>query len=217
MASEAQKQQRLLSSGFLNNLGSNIPELELNEVEKILVKFGSVMVEALQRNINTPGANGREITASGELSASIRFEYRQQGLGYVAEWFMTDYADFRDKGVQGVGPNNRNTTSPYRFKTAFPSKNMQNALLLYVREKNLLSDITAPKGLLGKNTRRILKNKDRRNTLAVAMGISIKRKGIEASNFKQKSIDEVMEDMTAELAKAMAMDIKISINMSKLY
>lgn len=215
MASEAQKQQNLLDSGFLDNLGSKDSELLLDATEGVFVKWMGKLVEALQQNLNTAN-NGREITASGALSSSIRFEYKKQGKGYVGEVYMLDYADFVDKGVKGLGPNNRNTTSPYSFKTVFPSKNMKNALLLWVREKNVLSDITAPKGLLGKHTRSYLRNKDRANDLATALGISIKRKGLVATNFKEASVDQILGAMRTELAAAAAKDIVVNINLGVL-
>lgn len=215
MATEAQRQIKLLESGFLDSLGSNDNTLELDAVEEVFVKWMGQLVEALQRNLNT-AVNGREITASGALSASVRFEYRKDGKGYTGEVYMLDYADYVDKGVKGVGPGNKNTTSPYSFKSWFPSENMRNALLLWIREKSVLQDVTAPKGLLGKNTRGYLRNKDRRNDLATAIGISIKRKGLSARNFKAVSVDEIMEGMKADLAKAMAKDIAVSINTSVL-
>lgn len=215
MASEASKQRDLINSGFLDNLGSDNSSLQLNEVEKIFVKWMGKLLEALQRNLNE-AKNGREITASGELSSSIRFNYRVDGFGYEGLFYMASYADFVDKGVQGVGPNNRNTTSPYKFRYAFPSRNHQEALLFWVRHKSLLEERSAPKGLLGTRTKSFLRNKARRTDLAIRIGIASKRKGLRATNFKQASVDEVMADMTVDIQKALAKDIIISINTSML-
>jgi hypothetical protein len=215
MATESQKQKRLLDNGFLDNLGSKDVPLKLDKVEKIFVKYMGKLVDLLQVNLNT-ASNGKEITASGALSESIRFEYRKDGTGYVGEVYMLDYADYVDKGVQGIGPGNRNTTSPYHFKTAFPSKDMQKALLLWVRQKSLLAEREAPKGLKGKATRTYLRNKVRANDLAIRIGIGIKRHGTKATNFKQVSVDAILDDMTRELAKATATDIAVNINTSIL-
>ncbi|WP_212005757.1 hypothetical protein [Chitinophaga sp. HK235] len=212
MATEAQRQRNIIDSGFLDNVGAaRTTPLQLNNVEQIFVKWMGLLVEALQRNLHAVNG-GREINAGGNLSESIRFEYRVSGRDYIGEVYMADYADYVDKGVQGIGPNSRNTTSPYKFKTAFPSKDMQNALILWVRQKHVLSDATAPRGLMGRNTRGYLRNKVRRNTLAIALGISIKRHGTRATNFKQISVDEIMDGMKRELAAAMAKDIRININ-----
>lgn len=208
MATEAQKQRQLIESGWLDQLGQDRVPLALNNVDAVFQKHMGDLLLALQRNVNEPGPDGREITASGNLSASMRVEYTFSNTTYEAVFFMADYADFRDKGVQGIGPDNRNTTSPYKFKTAFPSRNMQEALLLYIRQKNALSDVRAPKGLQGVTKPR---------SLAIAMGRSIKQHGIKASNFKQAALDEVMDALRADLAKALAKDIVVNINSSMLY
>lgn len=212
MASEAQRQRDLVNSGFLDNIGTaRTTPLELANVESIFVKWMGLLVEALQRNLHAVNG-GREINASGTLSESIRFEYKKSGKTYVGEVYMAPYADYVDKGVQGIGPNSRNTTSPYKFKTAFPSKDMQNALILWVRQKHVLSDATAPRGLLGRHTKAYLRNKVRRNTLAIALGVAIKRHGTKATNFKEISVKEIMDGMKRELAAAAARDIRININ-----
>lgn len=208
MASEAQRQRQLIESGWLDQVGQDRVPLELNSVDAIFQKWMGDLLLALQRNVNEPGPDGREITASGNLSASMRVEYTISNTSYEAVFYMADYADFRDKGVQGIGPGNQNTTSPYRFKSAYPSQNMQQALLLWIRQKNVLADIRAPKGLQGVTDPR---------KLAFGLGRAIKRHGIKASNFKQASIDEVMDGLRADLAKALAKDIVFNINASMLY
>lgn len=208
MANEAQKQRQLLESGWLDQLGQDRVPLSLNNVEAVFQKHMGDLLLALQRNVNEPGPDGREITASGNLSASMRVEYTISNTSYEAIFYMADYSDFRDKGVQGIGPGNNNTTSPYKFKTAFPSRNMQEALLLYIRQKNVLSDIRAPKGLQGVGNPR---------SLAIAMGRAIKRHGIKASNFKKASLDEVMDKLRTDMEKVLAKDIVLNINASMLY
>ncbi|GEP95560.1 hypothetical protein [Chitinophaga cymbidii] len=216
MATEAQLQKQLLESGFLNTLGANDDKLVLNEVEKIFVKWMGRLVEVMQERLNTARADGTEITASGRLSESIRFEYEVSGTGYEGTIFMAHYADYVDKGVQGVGPNNQNSTSPYSFKFAFPTKKHQEALIMWVRQKNVLTDVTAPKGLLGKHTRAFLRNDARRKSLAISIGVASKRKGLKARPFKAEAIDEVLAAMTKEIAQATARDVKINVETSVL-
>lgn len=214
MASEGQRQANLLNSGFLNSLGQDNDTLVLNEVEEVFVKHMGRLLEVMQERLNTARNDGTEITASGNLSESIKMEYHVAGTGFQALFYMAYYADFVDKGVQGVGPNNENTTSPYHFKFAYPTANHQAALLLWVRQKPNVSDITRPKGLLGKHTRAYLRNEDRRKALVVAIGIASKRRGLKARPFKAESIDEIMGAMTKEIAQATAKDIKFSIDTS---
>lgn len=216
MATEAQKQLNLLDSGFLDNLGTSRGDLAMTETEKIFVETMGELVERLQYNLNTPGGDGREITASGALSESIHFEYSISGRGFHGEIYMADYNDFVDEGVRGIGADNRNTTSPYSFKHAFPSRKMQKALILWVREKSVISDVTAPKGLLGKHTRNYLRNKDRRNDLAIRLGMSILRRGTRATHFKEVGVDDILQRMTQKLAAALAVDVKVNIVTSLL-
>lgn len=216
MATEAQKQLNLLDSRFLDSLGTSRGDLVMTETEKIFVETMGELVERLQYNLNTPGANGQEITASGGLSESIHFEYSIAGRGFHGEIYMAGYADFVDEGVRGLGPNNRNNTSPYSFKHRFPSRNMQKDLILWVREKNVISDVTAPKGLLGKHTRNYLRNKDRRNDLAIRLGMSILQKGTRATRFKEVGVEDILQRLTQKLASALAVDVKVNIVTSLL-
>jgi len=221
MASESQKQKSLLDSGFLDNLGSSRQaDLKLDNVERIFVKWMGILITQLQKNLNneSKGAGGynAEITASGELSASIRLEYSRVGAGLVGKIYMADYADFVDKGVKGIGPGNRNTTSPYSFKKASVSRSFRDALIKWIGDKNITIYPETSKGLLGPDTRKKLSNKIAAQNLATAIGRGIKKKGLRARNFKQVSVEAIQEGMMKEIRMALATDIKIDINLSAL-
>src|SRR4051812_25603724 len=221
MANEAQRQQQLIDSGLLDSLGDvNLP-LELGTVEGIFVKYMGILVERMHENLNKLHpvmVDGRQVqassVASGALTSSIRFEYKVVGQSYIGEVYMTDYADFVDKGVQGIGPGNRNNTSPYKFKTMLPSKNMKDALVLWIRQKNITDKIDAPTGLFGRETASRLSTVVKEQSLATAIGIGIKRHGIQATNFKTVSVESIMADLRRDLAAAAATDIAININTS---
>jgi hypothetical protein len=208
MASEAQKQGALLNSGFLNTLGSKDPGLRLDGVEQVFVKYMGKLVQRLVSRIDQAGPDGREVTASGNLSSNIRFEYTHIGMRYTGNVFMPDYADFRDKGIQGLGADNQNTTSPYRFKFRHPSKKHVAAIEQWIKEKNNLAIVTAPKGLTD-----IVKEQ---KSLAYIFAASARRKGIKAANFKQGAIDDILPDFARELSAALGKDIAVSIKLSNL-
>lgn len=221
MASEAQKQKQLIDSGFLEGLGgSKEKEPAFDSAEKVFVKWMGLLITELQKNLNNEGIGmggySAEITASGALSESIHLEYRRTGAAFEGRIYMLDYADYVDKGVQGIGPGSKNTTSPYRFRTPGTSKNMRDALVKWIAEKNVLSTITTNKGLLGPHTQQKLQNKIAAQSLAEAIGRSIKRKGLKARPFKSVSVDAIVEGMNKEMAKALVQDIKIDINLSVL-
>lgn len=203
MASESQKQKSLLSSGALGRLGVSPKDIQLDAVEKVISRYVGLIVTRYQDRINGRGSDadsngdsGREITASGRLSASIRGEYTQRGRDFDITIYMADYADYVDKGVQGIGPGNKNTTSPYRFKFRYPSRTHVAAIEAWIKAKNVTAIITKPKGLnIGP---------------AYSIAMSIKKKGLSATNFKQRVIDSVLPKLTEELASALAKDVVVS-------
>lgn len=219
MASEAQRQQQLIESGLLNGLGSVNAGLKLDGVEKVFVKYMGILVERLQDNLNkehaVPGGFTASSIGTGALSSSIRFQYKKMGQTYVGDIYMLDYADYIDQGVKGIKSTYPSSAgSPYQFKTAFPSKKMQASLILWVRAKNIFDKHTSPIGLLRHKTKQALSTKVKQTSLAIAIGMGIKRKGIYGTHFKSVSVDSIMSEMNAELAKAAAHDISINIKTS---
>lgn len=206
---EGRRQQQLLDSGFLDTLGrdKNIPEVELDQVEKVFVKWMGKLVQEIVRKIDEVGPNGKEISATGNLSAKTRFTFTKTGTSYLGYVYMPFYADFRDKGVQGVGPGNKNTTSPYRFRFRWPSKKHLAAIEQWVRDKNNLAIITVPKGL----TDIVSEQK----SLAAKIATANKIHGIMPGNFKMGAVNSIMPDFTKELAAAMAKDVAISFDLSQ--
>lgn len=221
MATESQKQIKLIESGLLDNLGSNKSALEFDNVEAVFVKYMGQLVEALQENLNKEKSLGGNLSSSsvatGALSASIRFEYKKLGQSYIGEVYMLDYGDYIDQGVKGIdGPKPSNKNSPYQFKYLFPSKDMQASLLVWIRAKNIFDKWASPIGLFGKKTKSMLSTKAKRNGLAIAIGKSIKKKGIDGTHFKSISVDSILADLNRDLAKAAAKDVAISIRTATL-
>jgi len=208
MATEAQRQSQLIKSGFLNTLGGKDPGLQLDEVEKVFVKHMGKLVQRIVYRIDNTGSNGREISASGELSAKTRFEYTRLGMQYKGQVLMPDYADIRDKGIQGLGADNQNRTSPYRFRFLRPSKKHVAALEGWIKEKNNLAIVSVPKGLTD-----IVKEQKR---LAYIFAASARRKGIKPGNFKSGAIDDIMPAFLKELSTALAKDVSVSIKTANL-
>jgi hypothetical protein len=208
MASEGQRQQDLINSGFLDNLGSKDPGLQLDTVEQVFVKYMGKLVQRLTDRIDQAGPDGREISATGNLSSNIRFEYTKSATRYVGQIFMPDYADFVDKGVRGLGGDNRNTTSPYRFRFLRPSKKHVAAIEQWIKDKNNLAIVTAPKGLTDIAAQQ--------KSLAYIFAASARRKGLKATNFKRGVLDDIMPDFARDIGKAMGKDIAVSIRLTKL-
>lgn len=206
MASEAQRQAALLNSGYLNTLGTSSGVIALDNVEQVIVHWMGKLVQEIVRRIDEPGENGKEISSSGHLSANTRFTYKKLGMAYVGYVHMPYYADYRDKGVQGLGPGNINTTSPYRFRFLNPSKNHINAIEDWVREKNNLTVITVPKGLTS-----IAKQQ---RSMAYLIAKYDKQHGIRPANFKKGAVAAIMDGFLRDISRAMAKDISIEFDYS---
>ncbi|ASZ14517.1 hypothetical protein KTO58_01220 [Chitinophaga pendula] len=219
MASESKLQRQLLESGFLDDIGQarGGDKLKFTSVEQVFIKHMGQLLKRLQERVNAPQCADKEITASGGLSASMRFEYTFLGVLYRAQFYMASYADYQDKGVRGLGSNNQNTTSPYSFRFKNASRNHVDAIEGWLKEKNNLTDRRAPKGLLTAGKKNHINDAIQTNrSIAYAIAVAGKSKGLKAQNFKQGAIDDVMPGLMKELAQAMARDIKISIDTSVL-
>ncbi|HWV64356.1 hypothetical protein [Chitinophaga sp.] len=220
MAPERQRQQDLINSGALNNIGSTRQaEPELDNVEEVFKTYMGKLVQRLVERIDGAGPDGKEISASGRLSESVKFKYTVKGQQYTGEISMADYADWRDKGVRGISAGNKNTTSPYSFKFVPPSANHVAAIEQWIKDKNDLSVVEAPKGLdriVKKHNTRLNDIVKQRHSLAFAMAYSSKQKGIMPANFKKGALDDIMPEFTQEMAKALAKDVTITLNLSNL-
>ena len=225
MASESQRQQELLNSGYLNTLGVVRQDIDLDPKsgEVVFAYWMGELIKELQKGLNNQGIGyggyKAEITASGALSASIKLEYiKMNSLAFSGRGRMLFYGDFVEKGVKGVGPGNINTTSPYSFKNKYVSTSMRTALVKWMQEKNDLSDMVTKKGIMGAHAD---ENGVRPNveSKAHAIGESIKKKGLRARPFKQKALDKIVaglkRDLGAALAKDIAFNIKVNIDSLK--
>jgi hypothetical protein len=192
-----------LNDGFLNGIGTdkrfgNTP-ISFTELENVFVKYGELFVRGFSEELQQANAN-----ASGKLDSSFRFEFNKGSGIYEVNIFMSTYAKFVDEGVQGLnGSRNINHTSPYKFKFAYPSKKHIEALEGWIKEKNVTAIITVPKGIASKATGV--------KSLAVAMGFSIKQRGLKATFFKKKTVEKLIEKFKAEAATAAGADMKINI------
>ncbi|WP_343668719.1 hypothetical protein [Chitinophaga sp.] len=176
------------------------------------------LIKELQKGLNNQGKGyggyKAEITASGVLSASIKLEFvKMNSLAFKGRVSMLYYGDFVDKGVKGVGPGNKNTSSPYSFKNKYVPESMRNALVKWLQEKNDLSDRVTKKGIMGAHAD---ENGVRPNVnaIAAAIGTIVKQKGLAARPFKQKALDRIVEGLKRDLGAALAKDIAINIKVN---
>jgi len=150
--------------------------------------LGIKIVEELSNNM--PVASGmmqdgvHVIGVTESKDGSYRLE-----IGFDAE-----YSDFVDKGVRGI-KNKRNVLPNsqgvyYQFKTYGMPLEALASLKGWMARNNI--EIKAKNLITGQNKKMIVAPEK-------VMAAAIKRNGIEASNFKQKSVDAVLPDFAIEL------------------
>lgn len=169
-------------------------------------------VEAFEK-MTADKLNALDRVDTGNLASSIKFETTETANGLIIEVFVNDYYKFVDKGVRGVGRNNINTTSPYRFRYANPSKSHVEALRGWIRRNGLKSRAKDVQkyGRIGRENRQ---PEDMR--LAKIIARSIKKKGLRQTGFWTDSINEVFKDFDVKMSQALGIDIAVNLqNMVK--
>jgi len=150
---------------------------------------------------------------TGDLASSIRYETTETANGLIIEVYVNDYYKFVDKGVRGVGRNNINTTSPYKFRFLNPSKSHQNAIRKWLKNNDVKSRATDVKkyGAVGREQRQPTDT-----TLAFLVARKIKRVGLPYTGFWEKSIDAVFKDFDVKMSQALGIDVRVNLeNMVK--
>lgn len=169
-------------------------------------------VEAFER-MTANKLNVLDRVDTGSLASSIKFETTETKNGLIIEVFVNDYYKFVDKGVRGVSSKNINTTSPYRFKYANPSKSHVEAMRGWIRRNGLKSRAKDVQkyGRIGRENRQ---PEDLR--LAKIIARSIKKKGLRETGFWTDSINEVFKDFDIKMSQALGIDIVVNLqNMVK--
>ena len=169
-------------------------------------------VEAFERAADDR-LNATDRVDTGSLASSIKFETIETANGIIIEVFVNDYYKFVDKGVRGVKGGGKNTTSPYRFRYANPSKSHIEAMRGWIRRNGLKSRAKDVQkyGRIGRENRQ---PEDMR--LAQIIARSIKMKGLKRTGFWEDSINETFKDFDVKMAEALGIDIRVNLeNMVK--
>lgn len=203
------------SKAKFNNLGGAVGEKELPVVEGILNTYALNFISEVQSNINKKG-----LTSRGDMSelvfnvTYVNGQYQLE-VGYDIGNPASKYYDFQNKGVAGVG---KSISSPYAFKTIYPSREMMTSILLWLRQgKNTSRFETQKKGLSKLQTKRkklstmVDKSKDFKS-LAYGISVGIKKKGIKQTRFFDDAITKVFgKGFIKEVSQALKADISLKI------
>ena len=186
------------------------------EVEAILADYAKKFINAAQRNLRA-----KQKIDTGTLM-DMNFEVSYMGrnyvltVGYEKGSKAEEYWDFVNKGVAGVGKSL--SGSPYKFKTKGASKKMIDAMQGWISRHNIQpSDKYTIKGLekKRKSIRSTVSKTTKLRSLATAFARSIKKKGIEQTNYFDNALKLFNSaEFQKDIAEAVGYEVQIAIKNS---
>ena len=181
-----------------------------NIIEAILLDHCNEGIRLMSKQIKSKARTGQASTLAASMSnvpiqvSATKFQVNTISTEY--------YADFVDKGVKGVRNKGKAPNSPYSFRNLGTSKAMIESFKDYIARTG--SKSMNKKTLIRKNKK---KQSDLITKEAKQMAIATKIGGIKPMNFISKANNEkrtkqLARSLAAGLGKAMAKNLKISIN-----
>jgi hypothetical protein len=181
-----------------------------NIIEAILLDHCNEGIRLMSKQIKSKARTGQASTLAASMNnvpiqvSATKFQVNTISTEY--------YADFVDKGVKGVRNKGKAPNSPYSFKNLGTSKAMIESFKDYIARTG--SKSMNKKTLIRKNKK---KQSDLITNEAKQMAVATKIGGIKPMNFISKADNpqrtkQLAASLAAALGKAMAKNIKISIN-----
>lgn len=195
-------QAKALSSGFLDNIGSN--EIPMTTTTNVLEQIGEFFIQNLGKR-----ANQKKVVASGKLLTDSSFKIIGDDTLQI---FMPDYFDYPNEGVKGVKSSSNAPGSPYQFKNYGMNADGRKSIKDYIRSGRA-------------KIRTVVKSKDK----ALGIGIEkkklslleiqanqliymIKRQGIKKTGYFNLALNDTLKDIDKAMGEAVASDISIALN-----
>jgi hypothetical protein len=181
-----------------------------NIIEAIVMEHCNEGIRLMSKQIKSKARTGQASTLAASMSnvpiqvSATKFQVNTISTEY--------YADFVDKGVKGVRNKGKAPGSPYSFRNLGTSKAMVESFKDYIARTG--SKSMNKKTLIRKNKK---KQSDLITKEAKQMAVATKIGGIKPMNFISKADNpqrtkQLAASLAAALGKAMAKNIKISIN-----
>lgn len=198
----AAAQQKALSSGFLNDIGSN--EIPFETTTSVLEQIGKFFVENLGKRINQ-----KQVVASGKLLSETTFRIINDDTLQI---IMPDYFDYVNEGVKGVKSSKNAPNSPYQFKNYGMSDAGRKSIKVYIQSgKAKVETVRASKDKalgIGREKKHLSLIDLQTNKLIFL----IKRQGIKHTGYFDLALQDTLKDIEDALAQAVANDIVVSLN-----
>jgi hypothetical protein len=179
------------SKGQSKNAFTDVEKLE--GIEKLLVLSAANFIIKVKENLNESGR-----VDTGALSSDIDSGEVQAGagsvsitVGYPAGSKAAKYYDFVNKGVKGTRSGSP-SDSPYSFKNERVG-GLRNAIEGWLKRNNIASRNEDQKKNLSpvqrkrKRLSKMVSEADKQKSLAYAVSVSIKRKGLKKTGFFDKA------------------------------
>jgi hypothetical protein len=191
---------------LLGNLGtdaSSLQEISFDTtIGQSLYELATNISQVMKSNLIEANSSN---ASSALLQSIIAVPTIKRGKNYLVVINGNDYAAFVDRGVSGT---RRKYNSPFSFKKETVSPDFQKSLMKWI------SKVGVPIQSRYSQTRDLTKTQrkkaqiDEKSKMAYAMGVSIKRKGIEPTLFIQNAISEqVINDYAQALSQALGRQI----------
>jgi len=181
-----------------------------NIIEAIVMEHCNEGIRLMSKQIKSKARTGQASTLAASMS---NIPIQVSATKFQVNTISTEYyADFVDKGVKGVKNKGKAPRSPYSFRNLGTSKAMIESFKDYIARTG--SKSMNKKTLIRKNKK---KQSDLITKEAKQMAVATKIGGIKPMNFISKADNpqrtkQLAASLAAALGKAMAKNIKISIN-----
>jgi hypothetical protein len=195
-------------TNLLSDLGTDLTEPAKFDslIEQAVIRFVNSLSDAMKSNLTEKDG----YYADSELVQSIiTLPLELNGTTFSMAIDMNYYGDFLNKGVSGT----RNKfNSPYSFKKESVSPAFNKSLRKWITKRGI------PIQSRYSNTRNLTKSArakkqiDEKTKMAYAIGMGIKREGIEPTHFIDDALSEKsIETFAQSLADALGRSIEVTI------
>lgn len=210
MPTIAQAQAKALQGGFFEGLGASRSDFtapNLRTVEALMALYAEEFQNRFVDNLNREN----KVTTGG-LADSFTFEAKFLGRGFKVQFIVADYYDYVDKGVQGVGPGNQNSTSPYKFKGAWVSRSHQEAIRKWIKSnRGLVVARDVNKYGRTKQESKAIDPVKKEKSLAYVIARSTKKKGLKQTGVWSDAFNDTFKDFAVQMSQALGVDIVVDL------
>lgn len=200
--------QKINYKQMLGDLGTDAANLSEIKFDTAIGQSLYELAQQLSQQMKSNLIEANSSNASSDLLQSIiAVPTVRRGNNYLVVINGNDYAFFVDRGVSGT---RKKMPSPFSFRKESVSPSFQKALMPWITKIGvpLKSRYSQTRDLT--KQARAKKQIDEKKSMAYAMGVAIKRKGIKPTLFIQNTISQPIINKYAEdLSRALGTQILV--------